>query len=79
MSGLDLDFINEFLLHVWKEDLAVTPKQFLPLPSFEKHLDIVQHEQQVAKEDKASSRRTIVVNERIMKLQQENPLTLVGI
>lgn len=77
-SNLDLDFINEFLLHVWKEDLAVTPKQFLPLPSFENHLDIVQHEQQFAKEDKASSRRTILVNERIMKLQQENPTDFGG-
>ena len=75
---LDLNFINTFLHQVWKDDLKVTPKQFQPIPSFDNHMDIVKEEQQIVKEDEASSRRTVLVNERILKLQMKNPTDFGG-
>ena len=75
---LDLNFINTFLHQVWKDDLKVTPKQFQPIPSFDNHMDIVKEEQQIVKEDEASSRRTVLVNERILNLQMKNPTDFGG-
>jgi SAM-dependent methyltransferase len=78
MSITDLNFVYDFLLQVWKQDLEVVPERFHPIPSFEEHYKLIKDEQAAGIADKASSRRTVLVNERIMGYQQTIPTDFGG-
>ena len=74
----DLNALYSFLVQLWQRDLKTLPVRFHPIPSFDAHYSLIKQEVDAGIADPASSRRTLLVNERVAEYQQLFPTDFGG-